>query len=148
MSLWIHSILLPQNQLMTTCPLSWFVLITWSFLHILPRYDQLVTRLILHDYPYTTLTIFISSGQEILCKKLLYAISEGQGSFDLSWIRKTETCVYSWHNLVKIFTCDCLMFQSGSLLFCSIYGCSSIFFLIGKVGCNFNGRSSVQTSCS
>lgn len=35
--------------------------------------------------------------QEIMYKKLLYAISEGQGSFDLSWVfRNNRNPVYWW----------------------------------------------------
>lgn len=78
---------------MMICQVSWHARITWSFLLTLPRYYSV--RLI-----HQPLTFFIAaynlthSGiiiiilcfkQEVMLKKLLYAISEGQGSFDLSW---------------------------------------------------------------
>lgn len=57
------------------------------------------------------LGLMVILAQEIMFKKLLYAISEGQGSFDLSW---------DFWELTKLTLCIFMSQESGSFLSSSL----------------------------
>lgn len=106
-----------QNPQMMICLVSWHAPITLSFLHTQPRYLVIIFFCFFFliksfhwwcEFFEALFTLIWYVGwinwvlceQEIMYKKLIYAINEGQGSFDLSWVFGTN------HNLCILLTCN------------------------------------------
>jgi hypothetical protein len=86
---WIIQMQLEQRRLrMMIYPVSWLVLIILNFHHTRPRFGSFARedhfKYVLYCLGNLTFGMPGTLFQEVMHKKLLYAINEGQGSFDLS----------------------------------------------------------------
>lgn len=83
--IWLFNSIAARRS-MLTCLALWHVLIIWSFLHTLLKFVLFSSARLFFISPLMDILKYqVCIFQEVMKEKLLYAITEGQGSFHLSW---------------------------------------------------------------